>query len=202
MEIKKKIKKKSLELFNDKGSRNISTNQIAKSMPISPGTLYYHYQNKEEIIRDLFKEMTTMYEEVYFSGIDFSNENMLMEKLILEDFSIAKKFNFFNYEIFTLIKKDPVLKKLNEEFIEKSKGQLYMLFKILQNQGLLKKNIKEQTIKKIIELMYFNSTYNIFINFDSDKSKEDIVIQKMIVLYSTLSEEGKNILKTKEKLFN
>lgn len=50
-----KIINASLMLFNEEGERNISTNHIAAHLGISPGNLYYHFRNKDEIIVQLFK---------------------------------------------------------------------------------------------------------------------------------------------------
>jgi len=44
----------SLALFNEDGVRSVTTNHIAAHLSISPGNLYYHYRNKEEIIRQIF----------------------------------------------------------------------------------------------------------------------------------------------------
>lgn len=50
-----RIVEASLVLFNEQGERNVSTNHIASHLNISPGNLYYHFANKDEIIVQLFK---------------------------------------------------------------------------------------------------------------------------------------------------
>lgn len=55
MKTRDKILKKSLNLFNDQGERKVTTNHIAAALGISPGNLYYHFRNKEEVIYELFQ---------------------------------------------------------------------------------------------------------------------------------------------------
>ncbi len=62
MKTKDRIILASLDLFNEKGERNISTNHIAAHLNMSPGNLYYHFRNKSDIIYEIFKNYRLLVE--------------------------------------------------------------------------------------------------------------------------------------------
>jgi len=110
---KNRILETAIELFNERGTKGVTTNHIAAAMGISPGNLYYHFRNKEGIIRAIFARM----HEVGLSDyLEINAEQGAGSAASMEEtFLMIQRFNwryrFFKRELASLVQNDPELKK-------------------------------------------------------------------------------------------
>ena len=100
----------AIKLFNKYGTQAISTKRIAKEMGISPGNLYYHFKNKEEIIRAIMQDKFTG----FVTGADNDQLPPLKRLLGLINNVLLfwQEYPFSKKELVVLLKHDPELKKL------------------------------------------------------------------------------------------
>ncbi|MFN7219981.1 MAG: TetR/AcrR family transcriptional regulator [Burkholderiales bacterium] len=77
---RERILRVSLELFNAHGEANVTTGHIADELNISPGNLYYHFRNKDEIIQHLFADFEKL---IDIAPGEITDAAMAMEDLWL-----------------------------------------------------------------------------------------------------------------------
>jgi AcrR family transcriptional regulator len=101
---KKRILESSVDLFNHHGAVSVSTNHIAKHLKISPGNLYFHFSNKEEIIRELFARMSQEVQVAWDPDRDLPPREFLEAS-----FEVFWTYRFFHREMYHLRRQDPEL---------------------------------------------------------------------------------------------
>lgn len=123
---KNRILETAIELFNDRGTKGVTTNHIAAAMGISPGNLYYHFRNKEEIIRAIFARMHEVglsdYREINAERGAGSVASMEETFLMIQRFNW--RYRFFKRELASLVQNDPELK---QQFVASHRQNLAMV---------------------------------------------------------------------------
>ncbi len=145
MKTKDRILDVSVELFNKNGVVAITTNHIAKAMNISPGNLYFHYDNKEEIIAELFRRMC---KETYKIWSPKHISSMSPVQFVEENFDVYWKYRFFHREMYALRRKDPALAKMWKNHMAKMMKLMKVLYRHWVADG------KMVQIKNDKELLY------------------------------------------------
>jgi len=136
----------ALKLFNAQGSRTITTNHIAKECAISPGNLYYHYKNKEEIIRALYDQMVREWDEhiATFTVFDMS----VFVKVIEHSNVIFRRYRFIHNELYVLCQNDPALDEINRKRLQIKKTTVQTMIELLiEHEGF------EPLDKKTLEFL-------------------------------------------------
>ncbi|MDP3466119.1 MAG: TetR/AcrR family transcriptional regulator [Sulfuricurvum sp.] len=173
---KERIKSAAIELFNAHDSLSITTNHIAKAAGISAGNLYYHYRNKEEIIREIYAEMSERIESLKSFEKMLSSSNPL--NVLDESFDHYGDV-FWEYRF--LMRDAPVLMALDSElkraFVinqEKRISQIAGVIKYLISQEILENILKEE-IPLRAKLYWFVTAYwQVFTSMDGEVSRESI----------------------------
>ena len=123
------------KLFNEHGSQAVSTKRIAKEMGISPGNLYYHFKNKEEIIRALVQNAMQTFTD------EWDNPQIPPLKrflVIINKVMLAwQECLFFKKELVVLLSKDPELKRSYRKNTETIFEKAQLLFQELVQSGML-----------------------------------------------------------------
>lgn len=126
MKTRDKIIHTALDLFNEQGTKAVTTNHIAAAVGISPGNLYYHFRNKEDIIRAIFEQMDAYGLEQYQHIVEKYQPGSVAT--IEKTFAMIQAFNwryrFFKRELTILIMNDPLLQ---ESFHRTHRAMLAMI---------------------------------------------------------------------------
>lgn len=196
---KERIKRAAIELFNDRDTLSINTNHIAKAAGMSPGNLYYHYANKEEIIREIYLEMSETFESFRSFEMIITDENPLrvMDKAFDRYGEMFWEYRFLMRDAPVLMALDGELKSLFTANQEKRISQIAGLIEYLIREEILE-NIPEEEIAVRARLHWFISAYwQVFASTTGEVTKESITEAKEVVfkihIIPFLSEKGKRM---------
>ena len=197
---KEKIKQATLMLCNEGNSLSVSTNHIAKTLGMSTGNLYYHYKNKEEIIRDIYQDMSSTFESYNSFEQIQSSKNPLKELLRMFDSysELFWEYRFLMRDCALLMAIDSELKTMFAKNQAIRVVQIEALLKFLIHQEILE-NIPQEQISKQAKLNWFISAYwQVFTSTYDVVSKESIKEAKEMLfelqIYPFLTQKGKELL--------
>ncbi|MCW8334474.1 TetR/AcrR family transcriptional regulator [Vibrio paucivorans] len=152
MKTRDKIVHAALELFNEHGERNITTNHIAAHIDISPGNLYYHFRNKQEIVREIFALYSAELLE-RFTPIQGQQESLVLLKHYLDSiFTLMWKYRFFYANLPEILQRDTDLHADYIKVQDKLQTNLINIMRAFVELKLLK--VEEHELKSLVTTLH------------------------------------------------
>ena len=144
----------ALRLFNQSGTAAVSTNHIADALGISPGNLYYHFRNKEAIIRALFEQQFAQWDAAYTLPSDRMPTLDDMWRMVNDTFPASWEYRFIYRELIALLRRDDELNRRWVEVRARGFDGFRQLVEVFVAAGLLRPPSDSEEVTRLAELIW------------------------------------------------
>ncbi|SKC88238.1 TetR/AcrR family transcriptional regulator [Maledivibacter halophilus] len=151
LETKKRLYDAALELFKEKGYKNVSVDEIVAKANTSKGSFYTHFESKDQIIIEHFKNNDNHYAEYYKNLKSYKTSS---EKLL----NFAKNmFSFVNekvdFDFTNVIYSSQLLHNQEKTYIIKEDRSLYkILYEIIREGQKLGEFREDYTAEELVKM--------------------------------------------------
>ena len=137
LKTKERILQLSLQLFNERGERSVTTNHIAAELNMSPGNLYYHFRNKSEIIKQLIEQ----YQGETLQMLALPDDRLLDANDKIRYFQVLSSqlwaYRFLHRGVYHLVENNEDFRKMYPRFAGQVMQQGQKIYKGFVNAGLM-----------------------------------------------------------------
>ncbi|PCJ46074.1 MAG: TetR family transcriptional regulator [Moraxellaceae bacterium] len=199
MKTRDRILLTSLELFNLCGEPNVTTIDIANEMDISPGNLYYHFRNKDEIIFELFLLFESTISEVLDTPQTIDLDMVDYWMYIHMIFERIWEYRFYYRDLVSILERNEKLQKRFNRVIDKKTQTCKNILSSMSESETI--SVHDHEIESIATNMVITTTYWLnylqLRNIGKQLPEEDLgkgVYQVMSLVVPYLSPEYKDAL--------
>ena len=137
VKTKERILQLSLQLFNERGERLVTTNHIAAELNMSPGNLYYHFRNKSEIIKELMEQ----YQSETLEMLALPDDRVLDANDKIRYFQVLSSqlwaYRFLHRDVYHLVENNEDFRKMYPKFAGQVMQQGQKVYTAFVNAGLM-----------------------------------------------------------------
>jgi AcrR family transcriptional regulator len=127
----------AVELFNARGTPEVSTNRIAAFCGVSRGHLHYHFHTKQELIQCILTRITTEMASSWQEDLRHPNLVRLAE-MFARQALLTHRYRFFFREQPYLLRTDPLLLQRYRELIRRRVVALEEFFLELDRRSAMR----------------------------------------------------------------
>ncbi|MDZ4721717.1 MAG: TetR/AcrR family transcriptional regulator [Roseiflexaceae bacterium] len=159
MGTRERILKTALDLFNQSGTSAVSTNHIADALGMSPGNLYYHFRNKEEIIRAIFEQQFARFDNLYELPIDSLPTLIDLQNIVRASFAVNWEYRFMYRELIALLRRDDLLQQRWVAVRERGFTGFHEITALFVAAGVLRDPGDPAVVTRLAELCWLISEF-------------------------------------------
>jgi len=150
---KENIRQAALELFKLHGFEKVSINDIAQKARVSHVTIYNHFGNKEELVREVIKslllDMLEKYRAIVRGGETFPEK---LETIVFDKTKVASQYQ--GELLQSAARNDPVIQQFIESLWQKEINQLTLDFiEEGQKLGHINQELSHEAILAYFEIL-------------------------------------------------
>lgn len=143
LKTKERILQLSLQLFNERGERSVTTNHIAAELNMSPGNLYYHFRNKSEIIKELMEQ----YQGETLQMLALPDDRLLDANDKIRYFQVLSSqlwaYRFLHRDVYHLVENNEDFRKMYPRFAGQVMQQGQKIYQAFVDAGLMQMTSSE-----------------------------------------------------------
>jgi len=151
---KERIVDTALALFNESGTHAVSTNHIAAAMSISPGNLYYHFSNKDQIVCAVFDRLGAAL-EVFWAESQGGMSLAGLERFLTETLDVLVQYRFVPRELYSMSIHSEVLRERSRALMVRHSARLRDIIAELVNARVFRDPGGHEAIASLADAVLF-----------------------------------------------
>lgn len=187
MKTKDRILDAAITLFNKQGTSGVSTNHIAEAAGISPGNLYYHFSNKEEIIRAIFERLFADYDVTFALSNDRMPTLDDVQTLVHANFQMMWDYRFIYREIIALLRQDEILHQRYLTIRQRGYEGFHEIISVFTQAGVLIVPQDDGLVTRLADLCWLISEFWLpaieirGITIDQEKMQQGVALMMQVL---------------------
>jgi AcrR family transcriptional regulator len=200
-QTRERILETSLAMFNAQGEPNVTTNHIADELEISPGNLYYHFRNKEDIVEQVFARYEARMDQTLIvpEGRLPNLEDVWMQLHLV--FECMWDYRFLYRDLVDIVSRNRKLKVHFARILNRAATSAGEVLRGLTAAGIMRATPDEirATAENVLLVATFWMNFNIVRNSRSDSDQDDLthgIYQVMLLIAPFLRDAERAHLNT------
>jgi AcrR family transcriptional regulator len=186
-QTREKILDASLAMFNAQGEPNVTTNHIADEIGISPGNLYYHYRNKNDLVEQLFARYETQMDRALLVA---EGRLPTLEDVWLQLHAVFEcmwAFRFLYRDLVDILSRNRKLKQRFSRIMNRASTSAAAVLKGLSKAEILRATDDEirATSENVLLVATFWMNYNTVRSAKAEQTQEELthgIYQVMLLI--------------------